>query len=331
MPREAEANFAEAVHVLRQEIATALARERVGRLAECPSTAETIDAMRRQTPLLWTRRREHERILTVRLGVGTQPSRHTVELPNRSRTQARHWLQLQSLQVDAALVQGVPVVADLRDCGSIGVAGPRAAAVGVARGVVTQLVALHSPADLSSVGIRLRGHHRRLGLAQVVAAQPVAVLADRRSAPGQRGRRRAAAGVRARGADHAARRADRVGGPPAVSGRCRVVEDGVARSSGPGWSGWPRPARRSASTWCGWPAAGAAAGRVPDLPGRVDAAFRGTRDRRFRHAPEPGSRRWSARPSTPPPPWLRPGRWRRSATPGCAWRTTRTCRGRSPS
>ena len=146
--KEAEANFAEAVHVLRQEIATALARERVGRLAECPSTAETIDAMRRQTPLLWTRRREHERILTVRLGVGTQASRHTVELPNRSRTQARHWAQLQSLQVDAADVQGVPVVADLRDSGSVGIAGPRAAAVGVTRGIITQLVALHSPADL---------------------------------------------------------------------------------------------------------------------------------------------------------------------------------------
>ena len=80
-------------------------------------------------------------MLTVRLGVGTQASRHTVELPGRSRTQARHWRQWQSLRDDAASVQGVPVVADLRDCGSIGVAGPRAAAVGVARGVVTQLVA----------------------------------------------------------------------------------------------------------------------------------------------------------------------------------------------
>ena len=147
--RESDAQFAEAVQVLRQDLANALARERVGRLAEAPSTAEAIDAMRRQTPLLWTRRREHDRILTVRLGVGEQPSRHTVELPTKSRAQPRHWLQLQALRADAAFVQGVPVVADLRECGSIGVAGPRPAATGVARGVLMQLAALHSPADLA--------------------------------------------------------------------------------------------------------------------------------------------------------------------------------------
>ena len=149
--RDGDRAFADGVHQLRQELATALARERVGRLAECPSTAEIVDAMRRQTPLLWTRRREHERMLTVRLGVGSQPSRHTVELPGRNRAEARHLLALTALRVDAAQVPGVPVVADLRDCGSIGVAGPRAAAIGVARGVVAQLAGLHSPADLTLV------------------------------------------------------------------------------------------------------------------------------------------------------------------------------------
>ena len=146
--RDGDRAFAESVHQMRQELAAALARERVGRLAECPATAEVVDAMRRQTPLLWTRRREHERMLTVRLGVGTQPSRHTVELPNRHSTQVRHWLALTSLRDDAAQVPGVPVVGDLPDSGSIGVAGPRVAAVGVARGVVAQLAGLHSPAEV---------------------------------------------------------------------------------------------------------------------------------------------------------------------------------------
>ena len=150
--RDGDKAFAEAVHQLRQEIAGALARERVGRLAECPSTAEVVDAMRRQTPLLWTRRREHERMLTVRLGVGTQPSRHTVELPQRNRTQPRHWL--------AAGVRpgrrrpgagGAGGRATCASAGSIGVAGPRPAAVGVARGIVAQLAGLHSPADLTLV------------------------------------------------------------------------------------------------------------------------------------------------------------------------------------
>ncbi|HOZ58033.1 MAG TPA: FtsK/SpoIIIE domain-containing protein [Nakamurella multipartita] len=149
--RDGDREFAQAVQQLRQEIAQALARERVGRLAECPSTAEVVDAMRRQTPLLWTRRREHERMLTVRLGVGTQPSRHEIELPPRNRTQARHWLALAAVRDDAALVPGVPVVGDLRESGSIGVAGSRPAAAGVARGLVAQLAGLHSPADLTLV------------------------------------------------------------------------------------------------------------------------------------------------------------------------------------
>jgi S-DNA-T family DNA segregation ATPase FtsK/SpoIIIE len=146
--REAERSFGDAVRQLRDELAGALARERVARLLEAPSTAEAMDAIRRQTPLLWTRRREHERILTVRLGVGTQPSRHEVELPRRGRAEPRHWAMLQALHDGAVTVQGVPVVADLRACGSVGICGPRAAAAGVARGTVVQLVALHSPADL---------------------------------------------------------------------------------------------------------------------------------------------------------------------------------------
>ncbi len=146
--READQTFAEDIGQLRMELGTALARERVARLQEAPSTAEAIDSVRRQTPLLWTRRREHERILTVRLGVGTLPSRHVVELPSRGRAEARHWIQLLAVRQDAATVQGVPVVADLRTSGSVGVCGPRESAVGVARGLVLQLVALQSPADV---------------------------------------------------------------------------------------------------------------------------------------------------------------------------------------
>ena len=43
----------------------------------------------------------------------------------------------------------VPVIGDFRTCGSVGIAGPRADAAGVARGVALQAIALHSPADLA--------------------------------------------------------------------------------------------------------------------------------------------------------------------------------------
>jgi len=145
----AAAQFSASVRAMTEDIDRALAAERAGRLAETPSTADAIDAMRRQTPLLWTRRAEHERFLTARLGVGTLPSRQTVELPSKNKTKPEHWRALAELAAHAATVDGVPVVVDVRDCGAVGVAGPKAAATGVARAIVAQFVALHSPADLT--------------------------------------------------------------------------------------------------------------------------------------------------------------------------------------
>ena len=151
--RESTAAFLESLRVIRLELAQALSLEQVGRLAESPSTAEALDAIHRQTPLLWTRRGEHQRFLTGRLGTGTMPSRHSVELPSRAHARAEHWHLLTQLRSDASAVQSVPVVVDLRACGAVGIAGPRAAAVGVARGLVAQFVALHSPADLAVAAI----------------------------------------------------------------------------------------------------------------------------------------------------------------------------------
>ncbi len=151
--RESIAAFTESVRVMNLEIAQALTTEQHGRLAEAPSTGQVLDAIHRQTSLLWTRRAEHIRFLTARMGTGAMPSRHTVEMPPRARTRAEHWLMLTDLQAEAAVVPAVPVVADLRECGALGIAGPRMASAGVARGVAMQFAALHSPADLSIAAI----------------------------------------------------------------------------------------------------------------------------------------------------------------------------------
>ncbi|SDP02060.1 DNA segregation ATPase FtsK/SpoIIIE, S-DNA-T family [Nakamurella panacisegetis] len=151
--REATAVFEEALRALRIDLRQALALEQVGRLAEAPSTTDSVDAIHRQTALLWTRRGEHDRFLTARLGTGTLPSRHTVVLPSRARAKAEHWHMLTELQSEVALVHGVPVVVELPACGGLGIAGPRSAAVGVARGVLLQFAALHSPADLTVAAV----------------------------------------------------------------------------------------------------------------------------------------------------------------------------------
>ncbi|CAM5585499.1 hypothetical protein SBADM41S_10165 [Streptomyces badius] len=73
-------------------------------------------------PRLWERRPAHPEALAVRLGT-----------------------------TDRAEVPAVPVTADLREAGALGLAGPRARLAGLARATLAQLAALHCPFDLEIV------------------------------------------------------------------------------------------------------------------------------------------------------------------------------------
>ncbi|MFJ9346978.1 FHA domain-containing protein [Streptomyces sp. NPDC101237] len=73
-------------------------------------------------PRLWERGAGHPEALTVRLGTADRP---TPDGPG--------------------LLPAVPVTADLREAGALGLAGPRTRLAGLARAVLAQLAALHSP------------------------------------------------------------------------------------------------------------------------------------------------------------------------------------------
>ncbi|MFD8817583.1 FHA domain-containing protein, partial [Streptomyces sp. NPDC059627] len=73
-------------------------------------------------PRLWERGPGHPEALTVRLGTADRPA------PDGS-----------------GLLPAVPVTADLREAGALGLAGPRTRLAGLARAVLAQLAALHSP------------------------------------------------------------------------------------------------------------------------------------------------------------------------------------------
>lgn len=86
-------------------------------------------------PRLWERGTAHPEALVVRLGT-----------------------------TDRAELPAVPVTVGLREAGSLGLAGPRGRLAGLARSVVAQLAALHSPTDLEIVLIsadRSRGAEER--------------------------------------------------------------------------------------------------------------------------------------------------------------------------
>lgn len=79
-------------------------------------------------PRLWERAPGHPEALTVRLGTADRAT------PDGS-----------------ALLPAVPVTSGLREVGALGLAGPRARLSGLARAVVAQLAALHSPDALEIV------------------------------------------------------------------------------------------------------------------------------------------------------------------------------------
>ncbi|MGY0061233.1 FHA domain-containing protein [Streptomyces sp. LZ34] len=86
-------------------------------------------------PRLWERGPGHPDALSVRLGSADRPT------------------------AGGGLLPAAPVTVDVREAGSLGLAGPRARLAGLARSVVAQLAALHSPAALEIILVST--DHRR--------------------------------------------------------------------------------------------------------------------------------------------------------------------------
>ncbi|WP_141366587.1 FHA domain-containing protein [Streptomyces sp. 6-11-2] len=93
-----------------------------------PDPAALLLAALGPGPRLWERGAGHPEALTVRLGTADRPA------PDGS-----------------GLLPAVPVTADLREVGALGLAGPRARLSGLARAVLAQLAAAHSPDTLEIV------------------------------------------------------------------------------------------------------------------------------------------------------------------------------------
>lgn len=127
--------------------------ERAVRLQEAPSVSDTVDSIYKLGPLLWTHRPEHQGFLGLRFGLGTVPSRVPFEEPNFSETETEYRREVEDCLAQFREIEGVPVVSQLRSSGSFGLAGSRGLVDDVARGMVLQLVGLHSPAEVAVAAI----------------------------------------------------------------------------------------------------------------------------------------------------------------------------------
>lgn len=141
--------FSDGLRALAQTLTDTQRVERAVRLAEAPALNQVVEAIHRLGPLLWTHRPEHPGFLTVRLGLGDAPSRCRITLSDTDSAEVKYVDQLRDLQREFANVTEVPIVADLRESGALGICGPRSVIDGVARGIIIQLLGLHSPAELT--------------------------------------------------------------------------------------------------------------------------------------------------------------------------------------
>lgn len=146
--KQASKDFEAAIDSLSTDVDEEQSRERSGRLAESPSVSEVSSDAVSRGPLLWTRRPEHGSFLALRLGLGRTRSRSELELPAERKGVVEHWKLVETLAAKAHVIDGVPVRERLGDSGNIGIAGSRSLASSVARGVVAQVVGLHSPAEV---------------------------------------------------------------------------------------------------------------------------------------------------------------------------------------
>lgn len=151
--KAALAQFRQDIGDLVWEVQTAQVDEIRRRLGEHPSAAGACGAATTLSPLLWSRWPDLPGFGELRVGVGTQASRSRIEIPAGRQNNRALWKELRDAVAPLATVDGVPVVADPSEAGAIGVGGPRAEAVGVARGLVLQAACLHSPAELVMAGL----------------------------------------------------------------------------------------------------------------------------------------------------------------------------------
>jgi len=153
------ARFKAGLRDLETQLHYAAEQEVKGRQLEYPSTAAIAESVTVRDALLWTRRPDRRSFLDVRLGEGAAATRHTVKVAETNNTLVELWDELHAVPRRYAYVAPVPTVADLAECGSLGIAGPAVVAKSVVNSVVLQLVALHSPAEL--VLCALAAHDRQ--------------------------------------------------------------------------------------------------------------------------------------------------------------------------
>lgn len=140
------ARFREDVTALERSVQLEQEAESVARRLQAPDTPLLMQSVAQRTTELWARAVQEPDFLLVRVGAGDQPSIVAIEVPDGGDRGLR--AAIETLPGRYGTVPDVPVEADLK-LGGIGIAGLAGAAESSARSVLTQIAALHSPAEVA--------------------------------------------------------------------------------------------------------------------------------------------------------------------------------------
>jgi S-DNA-T family DNA segregation ATPase FtsK/SpoIIIE len=151
--QEATLQYGEALDQLDRSLTELQVEEADARRVETPGTGRCVEAAMQRSLPLWARRPDRHGFLTIRLGLAALPTRTVVEMPQTNNTIAELWERLHEVVGGHRLVDDVPVVGAFPASGVIGISGSLDHAMGTARGVVAQVAALHSPAEVVLGGL----------------------------------------------------------------------------------------------------------------------------------------------------------------------------------
>ena len=139
--------FGDALELLDARFTTAADEQRDRLRKLYPSLSDSVASLGELGADVWIRRKENPEFGTVRLGQGDIPALTRMEFKAR-QGRADLIRKLSDLLVNHATVTQAPVIANLAECGSIGVAGTLQDPALVARGIALQLAITHSPVEL---------------------------------------------------------------------------------------------------------------------------------------------------------------------------------------
>ncbi|WP_254150986.1 FtsK/SpoIIIE domain-containing protein [Candidatus Chloroploca mongolica] len=126
-------------------------QERTARSYLHPETNELLliagSGEARPEPRLWERRITDDDFLDLRVGIGSIPASSQAYVPPPMRDGIVDQ-RLYRIATEYATLRQVPITVPLGTLGSLGVAGPRAAASALTRALLWQAVVLHAPGDL---------------------------------------------------------------------------------------------------------------------------------------------------------------------------------------